>query len=205
MRNRTTFFFRTGLLLLIGIMGMLVILPTRAVALNVTLTWQPNLEPDLAGYRVYLREEGESFDYDRPEWEGIDLSCTIRDLDDDTHYYFAVTAFDTSGNESDDSTETGLPVLLLFPEDGSDVAGEPTFQWTPGPFSLYRFCTVFYYSGVGYRRADFWATESFLDIPSSWWDSIEAGRPCYWNVVGVDSDTRDWEAPTYGTFTKIEW
>jgi hypothetical protein len=185
-------------------MGMLVVSPPSAVALNVTLTWQPNLEPDLAGYRVYLREEGESFDYDRPEWEGLALSCRIEDLDEDTHYYFVVTAFDVSGNESDDSTEMGLPILLLSPREGSNVAGAPTCQWTPGPFDLYRFCTVFYYSGIGYRRADFWASEDLLVIPPSWWDSIEPGHPCYWNVVGVDAATRDWEAPTYGTFTKIE-
>ena len=204
MQPRYAFLFRTSLLVLTGTLLMLIVLPPRAVALDVTLIWGSNSEPDLAGYRVYLRAEGETFDYDQPEWEGPETNCTIQDLDDDTHYYFVVRAFDGSGNESGDSNEIGLPILLLSPSDGSDAVDAPTFQWTPGPYDIYLFCTLFYYPGVGYYWADFWLVDDYLVMPASWWNSIEAGHLCYWGVLGVNSTTGDWEAPEYGAFTKID-
>lgn len=204
MQLRTSLLSRTSFLFLTGTLLMLIVLPPRAVALDVTLIWGANSESDLAGYRVYLREEDESFDYDQPEWEGPETNYTVQDLDDDTHYYFVVRAFDGSGNESGDSNEIGLPLLLLSPSDGSDAAGTPTFQWTPGPYDLYLFCALFYYPGVGYYWADFWLVDDSLVMPASWWSRIEAGHLCYWGVLGVNSTTGDWEAPGYGVFTKID-
>jgi len=74
---------------------------------EVTLAWNPNSEEDLAGYRVFCREEGESYHYNDPAWEGdkTETSCTIYNLDDHTTYCFVVRAFDTFGNESGDSSE----------------------------------------------------------------------------------------------------
>jgi len=203
MRPRYAFLFRTSLLLACTLL-MLTAFPPGAVALDVTLMWGPNSEPDLAGYRVYLRQHDETFDYDQPEWEGPETDCTIQDLDEDTHYYFVVRAFDDAGNESGDSNEIGLPILFLSPPDSSDLVDPPTFQWTPGPYDFYLFCTLFYYPGVGYHRANFWLVDEFLVMPASWWSRIEAGRLCYWGVLGVDSTTGDWQAPGYGTFTKVE-
>ncbi len=204
MRLQYPILFRTSLLFLASTLWLLIVSPPSAAALDVTLVWEANSEPDLAGYRVYLREEAESFDYDRPEWEGPETSYTLQDLDEDTHYYFVVRAFDAFGNASRDSNEMGLPVLLLSPREGSDAAEAPTFQWTPGPCDIYWFRTMFYYPGVGYRRGDFWLVDDFLVMPPSWWNDIEAGHLCYWGVLGVNSTTGYWEAPEYGTFTKIE-
>ena len=147
MQPRYAFLFRTSLLLLTGTLLMLTASPPGAVALDVTLIWDANTEPDLAGYRLYVREREKTFDYDLPEWEGPETICTIQDLDEDTHYSFVVRAFDSAGNESGDSNEIGLPVLLLSPLEEADVADRPVFQWTPGPYDIYRFCTLFYYSG----------------------------------------------------------
>jgi len=33
---------------------------------QVSLEWSPNKEPNLAGYRVFCREEGKSYDYTNP-------------------------------------------------------------------------------------------------------------------------------------------
>jgi hypothetical protein len=72
---------------------------------QVTLAWSPNSEPDLAGYRVFSRLEGEDYDYDFPVWEGTETTCTIDILDENLPNYLVVRAFDTEGYESADSNE----------------------------------------------------------------------------------------------------
>jgi hypothetical protein len=79
--------------------------PQSVCAVDVTLAWDANTEADLAGYRIFYREDGQSYDYDYPAWEGTDSTCTIYDLNNDTTYYFVARAFDEAGNESGDSDE----------------------------------------------------------------------------------------------------
>ena len=88
-----------------------ILFPQAALAVDVTLAWDANTEPDLAGYAVFMRGEGETYDYDWSEWEGTNTTCTIYGLDGNMHYYFVVRAFDSVGNESGDSNEisTGPP------------------------------------------------------------------------------------------------
>ena len=104
-------------------------LATTVHAIDITLQWAPNNEPDLAGYRAFYREESQSYDYEHPYWESIDPVCTIYDLDGTKTYYFVVRAFDTNGLESADSNEVilneGIPVNQ-FPidnisSDGSEI------------------------------------------------------------------------------------
>lgn len=166
--------------------------------------WGANHEADLAGYRVFVREDGRSFDYGFPEWEGSETGCTIQDLDEDTHYYFVVRAFDTAGNESGDSNQIGLPIMLLSPQEGVKTGGAPTFHWTPGPCNLYLFCTLFCYPGVGYYPAYFWVADNSFVMPDSWWDKVEAGHLCYWDVHGFNLDTGYYESPDYDEFTKVQ-
>ena len=72
---------------------------------QVVLEWTSNNEPDLAGYRVFCREEGQSYDYTNPSWEGTDNYCTVYDLDETKTYCFVARAYDTEGFESGDSDE----------------------------------------------------------------------------------------------------
>ena len=72
---------------------------------QVALEWNPNNEPELAGYKVFCQEEGKSYDYSNPSWEGTDTTCTIYDLLETKTYCFIVRAFDTQGHESGDSNE----------------------------------------------------------------------------------------------------
>jgi PKD repeat protein len=80
-------------------------LPDASSATQVSLTWEPNSETDLAGYRVFCREESQSYDYANPSWEGKDTYCTICDLEESKTYYFVARAFDTQGFESENSIE----------------------------------------------------------------------------------------------------
>ncbi|MBW2571806.1 MAG: fibronectin type III domain-containing protein [Deltaproteobacteria bacterium] len=79
---------------------------TDASAANqATLEWSPNSEPDLEGYKVFVREEGQSYDYADSSWEGIDTTATIYNLDETKTYYFVARAFDIEGFESGNSNE----------------------------------------------------------------------------------------------------
>ena len=83
--------------------------PTISTAVTqATLSWDGNSEPDLAGYSLYARQAGKTYNYNSPEWEGSDTSCTIYNLIDTVDYCFVVRAYDTNGNESLDSNEICL-------------------------------------------------------------------------------------------------
>jgi hypothetical protein len=77
-------------------------------AMDITLRWAPNDEPNVAGYKVFYREEGQSYNYDVPYWESTEPECTVYDLDETKTYYFVVRAFDNEGHTSDDSNEVAL-------------------------------------------------------------------------------------------------
>lgn len=87
---------------------------TSVYAIEITLQWTSNNESNLAGYRVFYREESQPYDYENPYWETIDPVCTIFDLDETKTYYFVVRAFDSNGLESANSNEVllneGIPV-----------------------------------------------------------------------------------------------
>jgi len=76
--------------------------------------WQANSEPDLAGYRIFSREQNQSYNYANPSWEGTDTSCTIYDLDESKTYYFVVRAFDSEGYESENSVEACLEPMNII-------------------------------------------------------------------------------------------
>ena len=84
-----------------------------SAATQVSLEWAPNSEPDLAGYRVFCREQSQSYDYANPSWEGTDTYCTIYDLDETKTYCFVARAFDTEGFESENSIEVCHEPLVI--------------------------------------------------------------------------------------------
>lgn len=80
-------------------------LPPFAFADDVTLAWDAPANTDIAGYRVFVREGNENFDFDFPEWEGSLTICTLSGFDPFETYHFIVRAFNSNGNESDNSNE----------------------------------------------------------------------------------------------------
>jgi hypothetical protein len=65
---------------------------------QVRVSWDPNTEEDLDGYRVYYGVS--SGNYDNCEAVGKDKTDITLNLTSGVRYYFAVTAVDNSGNES---------------------------------------------------------------------------------------------------------
>jgi len=105
---------------------------SQSYALDITLQWDANIEPDLDHYVVYW---GIDFDppygYNSGYIDKSQTTYTVTGLSDDTTYYFAAKAFDTEGLESDYSNvvstyETNEPVNEEVPSpsgSGSDSGG----------------------------------------------------------------------------------
>ncbi len=72
---------------------------------NATVSWNANTESDLAGYRIYVGTRSGSYGVVGPFEVTNSTSFTIPNLPTGTTYYFAVSAFDKSGNESAKSAE----------------------------------------------------------------------------------------------------
>jgi len=105
-----------------GALGILIValclLPSFSNAADVTIAWDPNMDPDLEGYAVYYLKDYSSgpttytFLDTVPVDELADPDnpmITLTDLEDG-QYYFVLTAYDTEGNESDFSDELCVSV-----------------------------------------------------------------------------------------------
>ena len=79
-----------------------------------TVSWDANTEPDLAGYRIYAgRTSGVYGSAGTPIQVTQPLTSGTVILDGSGTWYFAVTAFDDSNNESGFSTEVARNYVLL--------------------------------------------------------------------------------------------
>lgn len=98
--------FKIGMLVTTSVMCWLLVLGMIAFAHGATveLTWNANTESDLAGYKLYSGtasgQYGAPIELGKVTSYQFQLNPTVG-----TAYYFAVTAFDTSGNESAKSSE----------------------------------------------------------------------------------------------------
>ncbi|MFQ5598095.1 MAG: fibronectin type III domain-containing protein, partial [Nitrospiria bacterium] len=91
---------------------MFIALSAKAFAGEATLSWSPNTEVDLAGYKVYFGNASRT--YGTPITLGNQTSYTVTGLGLGT-YFFAVTAFDGAGNESTFSAEVSKTFADLTP------------------------------------------------------------------------------------------
>ena len=121
-------FFLAGIsILIISILGA----PARGY--EVTLAWDPNDEPDLAGYNVYVNQVGPGPPYYQldtvsvAEIEPDNPLYTAAGLKEESYYCFVVTAYDSEGFESGFSNEVcvlnGQQVALNSAQDGGGGGG----------------------------------------------------------------------------------
>ena len=94
----------------------IIFMATAAQAADILVSWNANTEADLAGYKVYYAQPGDSGwtladgyvfegDFEHVQDVGNVTTYTIPDIVQGP-YAIAVTAYDTSGNESDSSEVT---------------------------------------------------------------------------------------------------
>src|SRR5437879_3981004 len=90
------------LMLLSG--SLLAFAPLSSIATgNVTLAWDPNPDPSVAGYNLYYGTT--SGNYGTFIHAGTATTATASNLVEGATYYFAATDYDTNAIESDFSTE----------------------------------------------------------------------------------------------------
>jgi len=103
-------------LLLSTMLTLVIILGSQTVCLatSVTLQWDANTDSDLAGYKVYYQADSSStpFEANTPVDVKSTTTATVSGLDSNHAYYFAVTAYNSSGEESDYSDVVSVPELV---------------------------------------------------------------------------------------------
>ena len=109
------------------LMLILLALVPAALAGDVSLAWDHSPSPGVVGYKIYIGKASRI--YWTPITIGYQTTYTVQGLGPGT-YYFAATAFDKDGNESDFSNEV------------STVIPEPAFSVTSTSSSLRWFGVV---------------------------------------------------------------
>jgi hypothetical protein len=85
-------------------------LPVSSGAARVTLAWDANSEPDLAGYKIYYGLSSGTYSFIVEA--GNVTTHTISNLQEGLTYFFAATAYNTAGFESDLSPQVSYTVPL---------------------------------------------------------------------------------------------
>lgn len=148
---------------------------TAQASQNVTLAWNPNPNVNIAGYKIYYGVVSHS--YTNSVNVGNTTSATISLSSPGTTYYFAATAYDSSGNESGYSNETAFTVPL--------AATLAAAGFSSGHFSF----TVAGTAGSQYvveasTNLTDWFPMQTNTAPFTFWDTNPAGLPqCFYRSV----------------------
>lgn len=119
------------------VLGWLLLAVTPVIAADLKITWQPNSEPDLAGYFVYYGEQTGFYNYRLAV--GAQPEYTIRDLKPGATYFIAVTAVDTAGNESAFSDQIRVRLPEASGEDNTVPERPQLLPSFPNPFDTKKY------------------------------------------------------------------
>jgi hypothetical protein len=115
--NASCKFVKAAALYFLLIPLLIIVSNSNAYAADVTLAWDPNSEPDLAGYVLYWGTSSRSYTFS--DDVGNTTTHTIPGLSVGQTYYITVTAYDASANESGYSNE----VVHTIPAPDADGDG----------------------------------------------------------------------------------
>jgi hypothetical protein len=114
MIGKNSFLSLVTLSLVTGLLTLLLMSAGSARADGITLAWDPNPEPEVAGYKVYSGSANRTYSGDADVGNGT--NCFMSGLEPGKTYYFAATAYSSTGEESDYSSEIiySVPVSCSF-------------------------------------------------------------------------------------------
>ncbi len=121
-QNHLPLMFRIILFLQISL------LPLDAFCAQVTLGWNQITGSNIAGYRIFCREDNGTYNFSRPLWTGSGTRLVVKDLVDNKGYYFIVRTYTTAGIESLNSNEIHYKYSI-------PAAATPTIMPNGGSFS----------------------------------------------------------------------
>ncbi len=135
--------------------GLVLCAANNVFAKNVTLAWDSSDDPDVAGYRVYYKIDSSSLPFNgegasegsSPVDVGNKLTSILSNLREDQIVYFAVTAYNASGEESSFSNVVASEWVpeIVAPGNGEAIGnGQVTFSWSPAPSGSNVTYTVYY-------------------------------------------------------------
>jgi hypothetical protein len=169
------------------LLALLHLLP-KARGFGVTLTWDGNVEVDLAGYKVHVGAQSDQY-YTFVD-AGLETLKLVQSLDPGCTYHFAVSACSSNGMES----ELSADVTYTVPIDGinawivplgltfSNAATIPVISFTAGYGQRH-----FVQASEDFRT---WrtvhTTPYWMPGPTQWADENAASNPkCFYRIVGA--------------------
>jgi hypothetical protein len=105
---------------------------TSAEAVSITVAWNPNQEPNIAGYRLHYGTASQN--YTQHIDAGNSTSTVVSNLSTGITYYFAATAYNSSGAESAYSTQVVYTASATTPTPSPTAVPTATPSATPGGF-----------------------------------------------------------------------
>ncbi|WP_372679925.1 hypothetical protein [Desulfosarcina sp.] len=208
-------------------------IPVLSQAAQVTLTWDPN-DPAPDGYSIYLRAEGQAYDYSQPCWTGYGTIATVYGLEENVAYFFVVRAF-VGVQESADSIEVKFnngtsSLIWIEAEDGDlqlpmEIGADPSasaggYVWVPEGTGSFTYPSVnagyaeFYFEVPEAGDYIIWGRQISNDSASdSFFVSVDGQEELVWHTKlggqgvwtwDVVSD-RDVDAPRDATNPQVYW
>ena len=152
---------------------------------EIRLEWSANSEPDIAGYRLYYGRTSGIYDASINVENATSYTLSLPKR----KYFFALTAYDSAGNESDFSNEVSWPIQVLEPNGGGSIpsGSDQAIQWWASS-DIVSF-ELFYSMDNGAT----WTliTDNVTGTRSyDWTVPVPAGnrKKCFVKVIGYDSD-----------------
>jgi hypothetical protein len=176
------------------VFSLVVFHPALGSASSISVSWNANTESDLAGYKIYYGDQSRT--YSSSVNVGKVTSYQLSNVSTGKTYYIALTAYDTSGNESGYSSESSVyvpvqqaapSITLLTPKQGEIVSSNPLLTWSGTGMVKYK---VFVTLGKSYYTA-YNGTGTSCRLSTSLWSLfIPSGSTIYWYVEGTTSSSQ---------------
>ena len=120
--------------LFLTLASILLLLSSSGYSAQVTIAWDANSEPEVAGYKLHYGTSAGQ--YPSLSDAGGQTTCTLAGLQAGVAYFFAATAYDTRGNQSNYSQEVTFTVPSVTQDKSATYDLVPGWTLISLPFQL---------------------------------------------------------------------